>query len=304
MWMKNTYVLPWRSSTTKARSSTSPTCSRTTSSPHCAAHRALRPGNGAGLVRAAGREARGRGSAPRPGGAARVDPGRNRPEGALRFLRVPEEEVLSRFGTRQRGNGEPPVLDRHPRCSQRRLRDRHRAEKRRPRKSPQQQIDAEKDRSRCEEEAGRCNKQANEKKLKGDDRKKFVSTCAKPPAKKAEREEERRRQGQAEEVTCFSTKKNTARPPFSDFIVTARRLLRHHAIEHRASDSMVLKRKSCPPSAPRGPLFRAHCHDAERLLLVRPDDEPDVEPHNRAEPCPRDRVVALLQQSDAPSCPA
>ena len=28
-----------------------------------------------------------------------------------------------------------------------------------------------------------CNKQADEKKLKGDDRKKFVSTCAKPPAK-------------------------------------------------------------------------------------------------------------------------
>jgi Ni/Co efflux regulator RcnB len=29
-----------------------------------------------------------------------------------------------------------------------------------------------------------CNMQADEKKLKGDERKKFVSTCAKPPAKK------------------------------------------------------------------------------------------------------------------------
>lgn len=29
-----------------------------------------------------------------------------------------------------------------------------------------------------------CNKQADEKKLKGDERKQFVSTCAKPPAKK------------------------------------------------------------------------------------------------------------------------
>jgi Ni/Co efflux regulator RcnB len=28
-----------------------------------------------------------------------------------------------------------------------------------------------------------CNAQANEKKLKGDERKKFVSACAKPPAK-------------------------------------------------------------------------------------------------------------------------
>ena len=33
-----------------------------------------------------------------------------------------------------------------------------------------------------------CNMQADEKKLKGDERKKFVSTCAKPPAKpKAEK---------------------------------------------------------------------------------------------------------------------
>jgi len=31
-----------------------------------------------------------------------------------------------------------------------------------------------------------CNKQADEKKLKGDERKKFVSSCAKPPAKKTE----------------------------------------------------------------------------------------------------------------------
>ena len=31
-----------------------------------------------------------------------------------------------------------------------------------------------------------CNKQADEKKLKGDERKKFVSTCAKPPAKKTD----------------------------------------------------------------------------------------------------------------------
>ena len=30
-----------------------------------------------------------------------------------------------------------------------------------------------------------CNKQADEKKLKGDERKKFVSTCAKPPAKQS-----------------------------------------------------------------------------------------------------------------------
>jgi hypothetical protein len=37
-----------------------------------------------------------------------------------------------------------------------------------------------------QERMKQCNMQADEKKLKGDERKKFVSTCAKPPAKKTD----------------------------------------------------------------------------------------------------------------------
>ena len=37
-----------------------------------------------------------------------------------------------------------------------------------------------------QERMKQCNAQADDKKLKGDDRKKFMSGCLKPPAKKAE----------------------------------------------------------------------------------------------------------------------
>jgi LAS superfamily LD-carboxypeptidase LdcB len=37
-----------------------------------------------------------------------------------------------------------------------------------------------------QERMKQCNMQADEKKLKGDDRKKYMSSCLKPPAKKAE----------------------------------------------------------------------------------------------------------------------
>ena len=37
-----------------------------------------------------------------------------------------------------------------------------------------------------QERMKQCNMQADDKKMKGDDRKKFMSSCLKPPAKKAE----------------------------------------------------------------------------------------------------------------------
>jgi psiF repeat len=45
---------------------------------------------------------------------------------------------------------------------------------------------AKKEPTAAQKKQQECNKQADEQKLKGDERKKFVSSCAKPPAKKTD----------------------------------------------------------------------------------------------------------------------
>jgi Ni/Co efflux regulator RcnB len=61
------------------------------------------------------------------------------------------------------------------------------AEKAAPAKSTEMKKDApKKEPTAAQKKQQECNKQADEKKLKGDERKKFVSTCAKPAAKKSE----------------------------------------------------------------------------------------------------------------------
>ena len=53
-----------------------------------------------------------------------------------------------------------------------------------PAKSTETKKDApKKEPTAAQKKQQECNKQADAKKLQGDERKKFVSTCAKPPAK-------------------------------------------------------------------------------------------------------------------------
>src|SRR3954471_1185832 len=73
-------------------------------------------------------------------------------------------------------------------------------------------------------------------------------------------------------------------------------LLRDHAVEHGNRQHGVDAGSHAGQLGRRGFLFRAHRDDAERFLLVRPDDEPDVEPHDHAHPhTEADRGEGLLQ---------
>src|SRR5438876_5199054 len=58
--------------------------------------------------------------------------------------------------------------------------------------------------------------------------------------------------------------------------------LRHHEVQHRDRQHGVDARGHPRDARRLGLLFRGHLDHAEGLLLIGPDDEPDVEPHDDA----------------------
>ena len=74
---------------------------------------------------------------------------------------------------------------------------------------------------------------------------------------------------------------------------------RHHEEQHGQREHRIGARCQEGDAAGFGFLLVARLHDAEDLLLVRPDQHPDVEQHDRAQPRPDpDRHVRLLQEEE------